>query len=67
MITNQELDVKIGPKTKIVAAAHVSNVLGIENPRAALLNIGEEDTKIPVRPGGSRAAERAAFQLRGQR
>ena len=36
VITNQELDVKIGPKTKIVAAAHVSNVLGIENPLAAM-------------------------------
>ena len=36
VITDQELDAKIGPKTKIVAAAHVSNVLGIENPLAAM-------------------------------
>lgn len=36
VITDQELDAKIGPKTKIMAAAHVSNVLGIENPLAAM-------------------------------
>ena len=36
VITDEELDAKIGPKTKIVAAAHVSNVLGIENPLAAM-------------------------------
>ena len=32
VIGEEELDAKIGPRTKIVAAAHVSNVLGIENP-----------------------------------
>lgn len=32
VITPAEMDAKIGPRTKIVAAAHVSNVLGIENP-----------------------------------
>lgn len=36
VITDEELDAKIGPKTKIVAAAHVSNVLGIENPLATM-------------------------------
>lgn len=36
VITDEELDAKIGSKTKIVAAAHVSNVLGIENPLAAM-------------------------------
>lgn len=32
VITAEELEKKVGPRTKIVAAAHVSNVLGIENP-----------------------------------
>ena len=32
VIGEEELGAKIGPRTKIVAAAHVSNVLGIENP-----------------------------------
>lgn len=36
VITDEELDAKIGPRTKIVAAAQVSNVLGIENPIAAM-------------------------------
>ncbi len=32
VITPEELDANIGPRTKIVAVTHVSNVLGIENP-----------------------------------
>ncbi|WP_080802785.1 aminotransferase class V-fold PLP-dependent enzyme [Arabiibacter massiliensis] len=36
VILPEELDAKIGPRTKIVAAAHVSNVLGIENPVAEM-------------------------------
>ena len=36
VITPEEMDAKIGPRTRIVAAAHVSNVLGIENPIAEL-------------------------------
>ena len=32
IITPEEMDVKIGPKTKILSCVHVSNVLGIENP-----------------------------------
>ena len=35
-ITDEEIAAKVGPKTKIVAAAHVSNVLGVENPIAKL-------------------------------
>ncbi len=31
-IPDAEIAAKIGPRTKIVAAAHVSNVLGVENP-----------------------------------
>ena len=34
VITAEEMDAKIGPSTRIVAAAHVSNVLGVENPIA---------------------------------
>lgn len=36
VITPEEMDAKINEHTKIVAAAHVSNVLGIENPIEAL-------------------------------
>ena len=32
LITEDEMQAKIGPKTKIVAAGHVSNVLGVINP-----------------------------------
>ena len=36
VITPEEMDAKIGPRTRIVAVVHVSNVLGIENPIAEL-------------------------------
>ncbi len=36
IITPEEMDAKIGPKTRIVAAGQVSNVLGVENPIAEL-------------------------------
>lgn len=36
VISEEEMDAKITPATKIVSAAHVSNVLGIELPIAAL-------------------------------
>lgn len=32
IITPEEMDAKISPKTKILSCVHVSNVLGIENP-----------------------------------
>ena len=35
-LTDEEIAAKIGPKTKIVAATQVSNVLGVENPIAKL-------------------------------
>ena len=35
-LTDAEISAKIGPRTKIVAAAHVSNVLGVELPIARL-------------------------------
>ena len=31
-LTDEEIAAKIGPKTKIAAVGHVSNVLGVENP-----------------------------------
>lgn len=36
VISEEEMDAKIGPATRIVSAAHVSNVLGIELPLAEL-------------------------------
>ncbi|MCF2621949.1 aminotransferase class V-fold PLP-dependent enzyme [Collinsella tanakaei] len=35
-ITDDEIAAKVGPRTKIVAAGHVSNVMGVENPIAKL-------------------------------
>ncbi|MDM8245329.1 SufS family cysteine desulfurase [Collinsella tanakaei] len=35
-ITDEEIAAKVGPRTKIVAAGHVSNVMGVENPVAKL-------------------------------
>ena len=35
-ITQDEIEAKIGPATKIVSVTHVSNVLGVENPVAAI-------------------------------
>ena len=35
-ITQDEIEEKIGPATKIVSVTHVSNVLGVENPVAAI-------------------------------
>lgn len=35
-ISDEEMDAKIGPATRIVACAHVSNVLGVENPVAQM-------------------------------
>ena len=32
VITPEEMDAKIGPKTKILSVVHVSNVLGVKNP-----------------------------------
>ena len=32
VITPEEMDAKIGPKTKILSVVHVSNVLGVQNP-----------------------------------
>ena len=36
VISNAEMDAKIGPATKIVSIGHTSNVMGIENPVAQL-------------------------------
>lgn len=40
VITPEEIAAKIGPKTKIVSIAHVSNVLGCENPIKAIVEAG---------------------------
>ena len=32
VITPEEMDAKIGPRTKIVSIVHISNVLGVQNP-----------------------------------
>jgi cysteine desulfurase/selenocysteine lyase len=42
VITEEEMRAKIGPKTKIVAAAQVSNVLGVENDVKTMAKIAHE-------------------------
>lgn len=42
VITEAEIKEKIGPKTKIVSVAHISNVLGVENPVAAIARRAHE-------------------------
>lgn len=39
LISEEEMQAKIGPKTKIVSAAHVSNVLGVVNPIARMAEL----------------------------
>lgn len=39
IISEEEMAAKIGPKTKIVSATHISNVLGIENPIARMAEL----------------------------
>ena len=41
-ITPEEIEAKIGPRTRIVAVAHVSNVLGVENPIRAIADRAHE-------------------------
>lgn len=36
-LTEEELSCKIGPQTKVVAVAHISNVLGMVNPVASIV------------------------------
>ena len=42
-ISEEEMQAKIGPKTKIVSAAHVSNVLGVTNPIARMAQLAHEN------------------------
>lgn len=42
-ISDEEMQAKIGPKTKIVAAVHVSNVLGVTNPIARMAQLTHEN------------------------
>ena len=41
-ITPEEIEAKIGPRTRIVSVAHVSNVLGVENPVRAIADRAHE-------------------------
>lgn len=50
-ITDDEIAAKIGPKTKIVAATHVSNVLGCENPIRKLADAAHDNNAYMVVDG----------------
>lgn len=50
-ISEEEMLTKIGPKTKIVAAAHVSNVLGVTNPIARMAQLAHENGAYMVVDG----------------
>ena len=42
VISNEEIEAKIGPKTRIVSIGQVSNVLGVENPVRAIAKRAHE-------------------------
>lgn len=50
-ISEEEMQAKIGPKTKIVSAAHVSNVLGVTNPIARMAQLAHENGAYMVVDG----------------
>lgn len=50
-ISDEEMQAKIGPKTKIVSAAHVSNVLGVTNPIARMAQLAHENGAYMVVDG----------------
>ena len=51
VIGPEEIAAKIGPKTKIVSVAHVSNVLGVENPIRAIADAGHAQGAIVIADG----------------
>lgn len=50
-ITEEEMHAKIGPRTKIVSAVHVSNVLGVANDIAAMAQRAHEMGAVMVVDG----------------
>ena len=50
-ITEEEMRAKIGPRTKIVSAVHVSNVLGVENDVELMSRIAHEFGAVMVVDG----------------
>ena len=51
VIGEEEMRAKIGPRTKIVSAVHVSNVLGVENDVALMARIAHEFGAVMVVDG----------------
>lgn len=47
-IAEEELAAKIGPRTRVVAIAHVSNVLGVVNPVRAIADRAHEEGALVV-------------------
>ncbi len=54
-LTQEEIEAKIGPKTRIVSLTHVSNVLGVENPVAAVARRAHEVGALVVVDGAQSA------------
>lgn len=50
-ITSEEIAAKVGPRTRIVAVTHVSNVLGVENPVRAIADRAHEMGALVVVDG----------------
>lgn len=51
VLSEDEMRAKIGPRTKIVSAVHISNVLGVENDIALLARIAHEVGAVMVVDG----------------
>ncbi len=58
-----ELDASIGPQTRLVAVAHVSNVLGTINPVRRIIELAHA-RGVPVLVDGAQAVPRLAVDVR---
>ena len=63
-ISDEELDAKIGARTKVAAVGHVSNVLGVENPVAEIGRRVHEAGGVLV-VDGAQSAPHLALDVRG--
>ena len=61
-LLEDELETLIGPRTRLVAVAHVSNVLGTVNPVRRIIEVAH-DRGVPVLVDGAQAVPRLAVDV----
>jgi cysteine desulfurase/selenocysteine lyase len=62
-LLTDELEALIGPRTRLVAVAHVSNVLGTINPARRIIELAHS-REVPVLVDGAQAVPRLAVDVR---